>query len=129
VEERTCFLAGATEFLDSLGQCRIAGARFVQVGAALTGGQSPDCAKDSHFAIDGVTHGKVILYPSMRKARPKGAKYFDAQSGAAGTERTAPVLGRSGVGPPPGLVTILRPGSIGACCGRDGRTPKNHPSV
>ena len=74
MEERTCFLAGATEFLDSLGQCRIAGARFVQVGAALTGGQSPDCAKDSHFAIDGVTHGKVILYPSMRKATPKGAR-------------------------------------------------------
>ena len=102
MEKCACFLAGLKQVLDALTQLPIAGTRFIQVRGTLRGRQSQGCAKDNHFATAGVTHGKVILYPSMRKARPKGAKYFDAQSGAAGTERTAPVLGRSGVGPPPG---------------------------
>jgi hypothetical protein len=67
------FLAGPKELLDTLPQCRVAGTSLVQVRSTLLGSQTPSGAKNSKLAFNGITHEKAILYPAMRKTRPKGA--------------------------------------------------------
>ncbi len=49
----------------------------------------------------------------------------EAHHGTPATDWSAPVLGRSSTGTLKSLVKILSPSSVGASCGRDGRTAKN----
>ena len=74
LKETSCFLAGPKQFLDALPQRRITRASFVQVRGTLAGGQSPGYTKDSHFAINWVTHLKSDTLPFNAKNQTKRRK-------------------------------------------------------